>query len=341
MSGIKKLENILKGDFSGVKSTGLKQILDEESIARVNDIPLSPNRLFAKKDFPVIWNFDDNSLEIFKNQHSEVIWCDNCGYYIIMDAIYMALSALGLEPDDVGFASGIGCSGRASGYPNSEGIHVAHGLANPVAQGWAMVSDKLIISIGGDGDKLSIGFQYETSSGLRNVKYVDLIFDNNEFALTGQQSSSTTEKLAKKGTLLMGGEISNNENYLNPIESALQGRAGFVARSVVQPKAVQELAYILSRAFLFNGYSMVHLLSPCVISPNIVKKHNWGNKKYIPPDHDVTSIEDAYSLAVDPETLYKGIFRLYPGRETYQQRHKRHAEELKPNRTENRLSLYE
>ena len=42
---------------------------------------------------------------------------------------------LGLEPEEVALITGIGCSGRLSGYINSYGVHGIHGRALPLAQG--------------------------------------------------------------------------------------------------------------------------------------------------------------------------------------------------------------
>ena len=41
----------------------------------------------------------------------------------------------GLEPEEVAIITGIGCSGRLSGYVNSYGVHAIHGRALPLAQG--------------------------------------------------------------------------------------------------------------------------------------------------------------------------------------------------------------
>lgn len=40
-----------------------------------------------------------------------------------------------LEPEEVAIITGIGCSGRLSGYINSYGVHSIHGRALPLAQG--------------------------------------------------------------------------------------------------------------------------------------------------------------------------------------------------------------
>ena len=46
-----------------------------------------------------------------------------------------AAANVGLEPEEVAIITGIGCSGRLSGYVNSYGVHAIHGRALPLAQG--------------------------------------------------------------------------------------------------------------------------------------------------------------------------------------------------------------
>lgn len=46
-----------------------------------------------------------------------------------------AAANVGLEPEEVALITGIGCSGRLSGYINAYGVHAIHGRALPLAQG--------------------------------------------------------------------------------------------------------------------------------------------------------------------------------------------------------------
>ena len=46
-------------------------------------------------------------------------WCPGCGDFGVLSALKQALAELGLQPKDVAFVSGIGCSGKISGYFHS------------------------------------------------------------------------------------------------------------------------------------------------------------------------------------------------------------------------------
>ncbi|MBV8642619.1 MAG: 2-oxoacid:ferredoxin oxidoreductase subunit beta, partial [Candidatus Eremiobacteraeota bacterium] len=60
-------------------------------------------------------------------------WCPGCGDYGVLSALKSALAELELRPENVAFVSGIGCSGKISGYVHSYAFHGVHGRALPVA----------------------------------------------------------------------------------------------------------------------------------------------------------------------------------------------------------------
>ena len=49
-------------------------------------------------------------------------WCPGCGDFSVQAAIQRAAANVGLEPENLAVISGIGCSGRISGYINSYGF---------------------------------------------------------------------------------------------------------------------------------------------------------------------------------------------------------------------------
>ncbi len=61
-------------------------------------------------------------------------WCPGCGDFSVQAAIQRAAANVGYEPNELAVISGIGCSGRISGYINSYGFHGIHGRALPIAQ---------------------------------------------------------------------------------------------------------------------------------------------------------------------------------------------------------------
>ena len=92
---------------------------------------------------------------------------------------------VGLNPDELAVISGIGCSGRISGYINSYGVHSIHGRALPIAQGVKMANrDLTVIASGGDGDGFAIGMGHTIHSIRRNIDITYIVMDNQIYGLT-------------------------------------------------------------------------------------------------------------------------------------------------------------
>ena len=62
-------------------------------------------------------------------------WCPGCGDFSVQAAIQKAAANLGLEPEEAALITGIGCSGRLSGYINSYGVHGIPDMVHYLAQG--------------------------------------------------------------------------------------------------------------------------------------------------------------------------------------------------------------
>ena len=60
-------------------------------------------------------------------------WCPGCGDFSVQAAIQKA-GKFRFRTEEVALITGIGCSGRLSGYINSYGVHGIHGRALPLAK---------------------------------------------------------------------------------------------------------------------------------------------------------------------------------------------------------------
>ena len=100
---------------------------------------------------------------------------------------------VGLEPEEVAIITGIGCSGRLSGYINSYGVHGIHGRALPLAQGVKMANkDLTVIASGGDGDGYAIGMGHTIHALRRNMNMTYIVMDNQIYGLTKGQTSPSS-----------------------------------------------------------------------------------------------------------------------------------------------------
>ncbi|MFB9762341.1 2-oxoacid:ferredoxin oxidoreductase subunit beta [Ectobacillus funiculus] len=196
-------------------------------------------------------------------------WCPGCGDFSVQAAIQRAAANAGLDPEQMAVVSGIGCSGRISGYINSYGFHGIHGRALPIAQGVKMANrDLTVIAAGGDGDGFAIGMGHTIHAIRRNIDLTYIVMDNQIYGLTkGQTSPRSSSGFKTKST--PQGSI---EPALSVMEMALTAGATFVAQSFSSD--LKELTQIIEAGINHKGFSLINVFSPCV-TYNKVNTYDW------------------------------------------------------------------
>lgn len=196
-------------------------------------------------------------------------WCPGCGDYSVQASIQRAVANLGKEPEEVAVISGIGCSGRISGYINAYGIHSIHGRALPIAQGVKMANRELtVIAAGGDGDGFAIGMNHTIHSIRRNMDITYIVMDNQIYGLTKGQTSPLSDlgfvtKSTPKGSI---------EQPLSPMQLAISAGATFVAQTMSSD--LKGMTELIEKAIQHKGFSLVNVFSPCVTF-NKVNTYDW------------------------------------------------------------------
>ncbi|GAC1421505.1 MAG: 2-oxoacid:ferredoxin oxidoreductase subunit beta [Candidatus Velthaea sp.] len=196
-------------------------------------------------------------------------WCPGCGDYGVLSALKSALAELALQPKDVAFVSGIGCSGKISGYLHSYAFHGVHGRALPVATAVKLANrDLTVIAAGGDGDGYAIGAGHFIHTVRRNPDITYVVMDNQTYGLTKGQSSPTSAT----GYVTSTSPGGNPDAPLNGLALALAAGASFIARGFsAHPKALVEL---IKTAIAHKGFSIVEVMSPCV-TYNKINTYAW------------------------------------------------------------------
>lgn len=259
------------------------------------------------------------TLKDFRN-NVKPNWCPGCGDFSVQASIQRAAANLNLEPEELAIVSGIGCSGRISGYINAYGLHGIHGRALPIAQGLKMANRELtVIASGGDGDGFAIGMGHTVHAIRRNIDLTYIVMDNQIYGLTkGQTSPRSGEGFKTKST--PAGAI---ETPLAPLEMALAVGATFVAQAF--SSNVKQLTAIIEAAIQHKGFSMVNVFSPCVTF-NKVNTYDWFRENIIDlddtPDYDPSNRVAAMSKLVETNGLITGII--------YQDKQKPSYEDLVP-----------
>jgi 2-oxoglutarate ferredoxin oxidoreductase subunit beta len=120
-------------------------------------------------------------------------WCPGCGDHAVLTAVQRLCRDLQLIPEKTVFVSGIGCSSRFPHYMKTYGFHGLHGRALPVACGIrARRPDLNVFVATGDGDCCSIGTGHWIHAIRYNMNMLVMVFDNNVYGLTKNQTSPTS-----------------------------------------------------------------------------------------------------------------------------------------------------
>ena len=188
------------------------------------------------------------------------IWCPGCGDFSVLTALTKALAELARPREQVALISGIGCSSRIPAYTRVYGLHGVHGRALAVAAGVKLANPELtVIAAGGDGDGLSIGGNHFLHACRRNVDMTYVLMDNQVYGMTKGQASPTTapewceSKLTPHGT---------GVSPVAPLHLALASGVNFFARGFAGKP--NELAALILAGIAHPGFSVIHVLSPCV-----------------------------------------------------------------------------
>jgi len=243
-------------------------------------------------------------------------WCPGCGVFSIHAAIQRAAANVGLEPDGLAVISGIGCSGRISGYINAYGLHGIHGRALPIAQGVKLANrDLTVIASGGDGDGFAIGMGHTVHAIRRNVNITYIVMDNQIYGLTkGQTSPRSGEGFKTKST--PEGSI---ESTLAPLEIALSAGATFVAQSFSSD--LKQLTSLIEQGIQHEGFSFINVFSPCVTF-NKVNTYDWFKENIINldtiPDYDPTNRLAAMTKLMETGSMITGLIYQNKERKSYE-----------------------
>lgn len=242
-------------------------------------------------------------------------WCPGCGDFSVQAAIQRAAANVGLEPEQLAVISGIGCSGRISGYINAYGLHGIHGRSLPIAQGVKLANRELtVIASGGDGDGFAIGMGHTVHAIRRNLDVTYIVMDNQIYGLTkGQTSPRSAEGFKTKST--PEGSI---ESTLSPLEIALSAGATFVAQSFSSD--LKQLTMLIEEGLKHKGFSLINVFSPCVTF-NKVNTYDWFKENIVNleqfPDYDPSNRIAAMTKIMETNGMVTGLIYQNKERKAY------------------------
>ena len=210
-----------------------------------------------------------------------------------MSSIAQAVHFRGLAKDRISMVSGIGCTGRMSGYVDFNTLHTTHGRAPAFATGLKLARpDMSVIVVMGDGDAMSIGGNHLMHAMRRNIGLTAIVVNNAVYGLTGGQLSPTTP-IGGVTTTARAGAF---ERPMNLEALAKNAGAAFYARATVNHTA--QLTKLIERALGVSGFALVEVLSNCHV--------HYGNMNNLGDAAQMQKDMDRLTRPVNPVLLRRG-----------------------------------
>lgn len=244
-------------------------------------------------------------MDCDKFTHFPPEWCPGCGNFDILECVKQALCDLGLEPNEVIVAVGIGQASKLGFSVKTNMFNGLHGRTLPLALGIRMANHEAkVLVVGGDGDLYAEGGNHLIHALRRNLDVTILAGDNRVYGLTKGQASPTSPYDFRTAIHIEG----VGAQPIRPTMLALAAGASFVAKTFSGNK--QELTDLIGRGMRHRGAALIDIMFPCVTF-NRINTYAWYKQraKPIDPGHDPTDFEAAMRLAMhSDEKIPTGIY---------------------------------
>lgn len=186
-------------------------------------------------------------------------WCAGCSIGIVFKQLTFTLEKMKIPKKNLVVVSGIGCSGRAAGYFNTDSVHVTHGRAIPVAEGIKRANPCLkVIVFSGDGDLVGIGGNHLLHSSRRDIDITVICINNEIYGMTGGQMAPTS----KIGAVTLTSPHGNTYPPI-PIQGLITANARhFYARSSAY--RLNHLQKCMQEGLEWKGFAFIDVISFCI-----------------------------------------------------------------------------
>lgn len=226
---------------------------------------------------------------------AKITWCPGCPNNQILVAFRKAVEEFvadgTMELHNIVAGAGVGCHGKIGDYLDISTFNSLHGRIIPTLTGIKLANPKLnVVGFSGDGDSFSEGFNHITHAARNNSNISVFIHNNQVFALTTGQATTTSPKGFKGGTTPFG---SYNEP-VNPELIMLSMGATFVARTFAQD--IEKTKEIMKEAMLHEGFAFVDIIQPCLTFFD-TRKHFQERVYWLDSKHRKGNLDAAFKIA--------------------------------------------
>lgn len=201
------------------------------------------------------------------NQKSKPhLFCPGCGHGITFKQFGLAIDALGLQKE-ITLGVDIGCSLLAWNFLDLPTVQTHHGRTTSLMVGYKLMKPKRIaVAYMGDGAAWGIGLQNIIHAAYRNNPITVIVINNENFAMTGGQASSTTLPGTVTPTSPIGKPIELGSGFKGPeLVRNVANKNAYIARTTVANPI--HLISTFKKALLTqkesNNFSLIEVLSIC------------------------------------------------------------------------------
>ncbi len=198
------------------------------------------------------------------------VFCSGCTIGSSMTCLARAFDRTIENMDNLVIVSGIGCTGRASGYFYAGAYHTTHGRTIPFATGAKITNPELdVVVFSGDGDIVAIGGNHFIHAARRNIGITVICVNNFIYGMTGGQMAPTTPSGDYHTQSTPYGNV---ERTFNLVDLAASAGASYVARwtALHQMRMEDSFAKAILHARKY-GMSFIEIVSAC---PTYFGKYN-------------------------------------------------------------------
>ena len=214
--------------------------------------------------------FDHPMSRWIRGDRLPFVFCSGCTIGSTMACLTRAFDRAVENPNNLVIVSGIGCTGRGSGYFLAGSYHSTHGRTIPFATGAKVANPDLdVIVFSGDGDIVAIGGNHFIHAARRNIGIVVICVNNFIYGMTGGQMAPTTPcgDYQTQST-----PYGNPERTFNLVDLAAASGATYVARwtALHQLRMEESFAKAIVHA-RSKGMAFLEIVSAC---PTYFGKYN-------------------------------------------------------------------
>jgi 2-oxoglutarate/2-oxoacid ferredoxin oxidoreductase subunit beta len=239
---------------------------------------------------------------------TKITWCPGCPNSQILVSFRQAVTEFveggEMELHNIVAGAGVGCHGKISDYLEVNTFNSLHGRIVPSLTGIKLANPALnVVGFTGDGDSFSEGFSHITHAARRNSDISIFLHNNQVFALTTGQATTTSPKGFKGGTTPYG----SPDEPINPALIMLAMGATFVARTYAGD--IAKTKEIMKAAMLHKGFAFVDIIQPCITFFD-TKEYYQSRVKWLTATHKKNNLDAAFKVArsVPEEKVPLGIF---------------------------------